>query len=364
MGQPSLRSRSTLVAIHVAAIPISGASVNPARSLGPAIVGTEFHDLWIYLIAPPIGAVLGWLAHRVVVLGDTSLRPVERPARGRGRLAALDRGARGGGRPRRALEERLDALHLTAHVVRLGGGARRLVRPWELGGGPTSPRRSPPRPAGRRARPHLPGRTRVGRPPASRRPSGRRPSPRASSARTARRGSAGTRRPRPRATAARRRGRRDRRRGHRAVRRAAARSGPSPTNASDPSPWRAKASARRVTFFRSLSVPTQRNAVPSGSQPSSARAVSRSPGANRSRSTPQSITVVLPAAPGAAASRRSRSQSETAMTDAARRTARRVAPRITRERSAFATSWPWAVRTAGARPAIAPSSPAGTRKCA
>ena len=67
----------TLVAIHVAAIPISGASVNPARSLGPAIVGTEFHDLWIYLIAPPIGAVLGWLAHRVVVLGDTSLRPVE-----------------------------------------------------------------------------------------------------------------------------------------------------------------------------------------------------------------------------------------------------------------------------------------------
>ena len=67
----------TLVAIHVAAIPISGASVNPARSLGPAIVGTEFHDLWIYLIAPPIGAVLGWLAHRVVVLGDTSLRPVD-----------------------------------------------------------------------------------------------------------------------------------------------------------------------------------------------------------------------------------------------------------------------------------------------
>ncbi len=65
----------TLVAIHVAAIPISGASVNPARSLGPAIVGTEFNDLWIYIVAPPIGAVLGWIAHRVVVVGDTSLRP-------------------------------------------------------------------------------------------------------------------------------------------------------------------------------------------------------------------------------------------------------------------------------------------------
>jgi aquaporin Z len=67
----------SLVAIHVAAIPISGASVNPARSLGPAIVGTEFNDLWIYLIAPPIGAVLGWIAHRIVVHGDTTLQPVK-----------------------------------------------------------------------------------------------------------------------------------------------------------------------------------------------------------------------------------------------------------------------------------------------
>jgi len=78
----SERSRGTallaisfaLVAIHVAAIPISGASVNPARSLGPAIVGTEFNDIWIYLIAPPIGAVLGWIAHRVAVMGSTDLR--------------------------------------------------------------------------------------------------------------------------------------------------------------------------------------------------------------------------------------------------------------------------------------------------
>jgi aquaporin Z len=64
----------TLVAIHVAAIPISGASVNPARSFGPALVGTDFHDFWIYLIAPPIGAILGWMAYRVVVHGETSFR--------------------------------------------------------------------------------------------------------------------------------------------------------------------------------------------------------------------------------------------------------------------------------------------------
>jgi aquaporin Z len=63
-----------LVAIHVAAIPISGASVNPARSFGPALVGTEFGDLWLYLVAPPVGAVLGWIVHKVVVMGDTNLR--------------------------------------------------------------------------------------------------------------------------------------------------------------------------------------------------------------------------------------------------------------------------------------------------
>ncbi len=64
----------TLLAIHVAIIPISGSSVNPARSFGPALVGTEFNDIWIYLIFPPIGAILGWVVYRVVVEGDTNLR--------------------------------------------------------------------------------------------------------------------------------------------------------------------------------------------------------------------------------------------------------------------------------------------------
>jgi aquaporin Z len=77
----------TLLAIHVAIIPISGSSVNPARSLGPAIVGTDFGDLWIYLIFPPVGAVLGWVIHKVVVEGDTNLRDDIEAAR-RGGAAA------------------------------------------------------------------------------------------------------------------------------------------------------------------------------------------------------------------------------------------------------------------------------------
>jgi MIP family channel proteins len=46
--------------------PVSGASMNPARSLGPALAAGEFDDLWLYLVAPPIGAALGALAYQLL----------------------------------------------------------------------------------------------------------------------------------------------------------------------------------------------------------------------------------------------------------------------------------------------------------
>jgi len=46
--------------------PISGASMNPARSLGPALVSGDLHALWIYLTAPLLGAALGALAYQLV----------------------------------------------------------------------------------------------------------------------------------------------------------------------------------------------------------------------------------------------------------------------------------------------------------
>jgi len=46
--------------------PITGASMNPARSLGPALVAGQLHDLWLYLVAPPLGAALGALAYQLV----------------------------------------------------------------------------------------------------------------------------------------------------------------------------------------------------------------------------------------------------------------------------------------------------------
>jgi MIP family channel proteins len=51
--------------------PISGASMNPARSLAPALVSGNLHALWIYLIAPVIGTALGGLAYQFV-RGDQS----------------------------------------------------------------------------------------------------------------------------------------------------------------------------------------------------------------------------------------------------------------------------------------------------
>ena len=46
--------------------PISGASMNPARSTGPALVSGDLHALWLYIVAPVCGASLAALAYRFV----------------------------------------------------------------------------------------------------------------------------------------------------------------------------------------------------------------------------------------------------------------------------------------------------------
>ena len=65
-----------LVAIHLAAVPFSGASVNPARTLGSAVVGAEYTGFWIYMTAPFIGAVLGWVVYKRVA-AKSSAKPLD-----------------------------------------------------------------------------------------------------------------------------------------------------------------------------------------------------------------------------------------------------------------------------------------------
>jgi MIP family channel proteins len=55
--------------------PISGASMNPARSLGPALVAGVWQNQWIYVVAPLIGASLGALLYQVVGAAEEEATP-------------------------------------------------------------------------------------------------------------------------------------------------------------------------------------------------------------------------------------------------------------------------------------------------
>jgi aquaporin Z len=60
----------TLTVIHIVGIPITGVSVNPARSLGPALLvgGEALGQLWLFIVAPLLGAGAAGLLHRQKLL--------------------------------------------------------------------------------------------------------------------------------------------------------------------------------------------------------------------------------------------------------------------------------------------------------
>ena len=61
-----------LVMVHLLGIPLTGTSVNPARSLGPALVvgGTSLNQVWLFIVAPLVGAIIAALIH--LLLADRS----------------------------------------------------------------------------------------------------------------------------------------------------------------------------------------------------------------------------------------------------------------------------------------------------
>jgi aquaporin Z len=65
-GKAGIVIALTLAAAHFAGIPFSGSSLNPARSLGPAIVSGSYDDIWVYIVGPIVGGIIGWAIYWAV----------------------------------------------------------------------------------------------------------------------------------------------------------------------------------------------------------------------------------------------------------------------------------------------------------
>jgi glycerol uptake facilitator-like aquaporin len=71
----------TLAALTFIGLRFTGASMNPFRSLAPAIVGDSIPGFpfgsaeawWVFIVGPFLGAILGWVVYKFVVEGDTDL---------------------------------------------------------------------------------------------------------------------------------------------------------------------------------------------------------------------------------------------------------------------------------------------------
>jgi aquaporin Z len=67
----------TLTVVHLVGIPLTGTSVNPARSLGPALIvgGTALRQVWLFIVAPLVGGMVAAVLHWLVFPRDESPEP-------------------------------------------------------------------------------------------------------------------------------------------------------------------------------------------------------------------------------------------------------------------------------------------------
>jgi MIP family channel proteins len=74
-GVAPLAIGGAILLLALAAGPISGGSVNPARSFGPALVSGTWDDSWVYITAPFIGGIIGALTYNFIQKDTTELAP-------------------------------------------------------------------------------------------------------------------------------------------------------------------------------------------------------------------------------------------------------------------------------------------------
>ena len=76
VGAPAALAIAAAVGLAAIAFgPLTGASLNPARSFGPALVAGQWRDFWVYLAGPLLGAPLGALAYQYL-RGEAPQRPI------------------------------------------------------------------------------------------------------------------------------------------------------------------------------------------------------------------------------------------------------------------------------------------------
>ncbi len=86
-GAAGLAIGMSLVVVHLIGIPLTGTSVNPARSLGPALIvgGTALSQVWLFIVAPLVGAIAAAVIHLLIagrgdVVTPEAARPDPEPA--------------------------------------------------------------------------------------------------------------------------------------------------------------------------------------------------------------------------------------------------------------------------------------------